>query len=387
MRLGMLIMGVILAGTSCQNDQGLEKELPQMELVLVDSLTTDILKPLNLIDFHKEKGLYLMSTMGLEGTYYILDKKGNIVVENSLAEGPNGFGMVLLRAGFVGDDVVLVGMDQVHVYDLDLQKQRSYPFEQEPRFKVIHFVRDYLSTFNLDEQEWPIVNLNEAILHQYPRDYFDTLNMVHLINPQNGEVKKGGKLDPSSRFSQDRFYPYLDKPLHFSDGTSSVVSVILGADSVLYQYDPNRDFELVNRITVPRLTPDVLNSIPMEEASRENLQNNRPSLAFSGNFHNMMGTGDTFLLAYRTGGEKGLWSEQMDEASRDKFNASVRRYYIPIKEGELAGKPMLWEKPGELALAVGENRFIHYHRDQAELHEYEKEYQCYYIYELRRKGE
>jgi hypothetical protein len=356
-----------------------------MELVLVDSLTLDLLKPLNLIDFHKEKGIYLMSSTGLEGTYYLIDQKGKIITENSLAEGPNGFGMILHRAGFVGNEIVLVGEGQVHVYDLNLQKQRIFTYEEEVRYRVAHFVRDYLSTFTVEGKEWPVVNLSEAILHQYPMDYFDTLNMVHLFNPKNGEVRKGGKLDPSSRFSQDRFYPYLDKPVHFSDGASKVVSVILGADSVLYQFDPKRDFELVNRITVPRLQPDVLHSIPMEDASRENVRQQRQANAFSGNFYNMMGMGDDFLLAYRTGGEKGLWAEQMDEASREKFSASIHRYYIPIENGELAGEPIRWDLPGELALAVGKNRFIHYHRDQAELHEYEKEYQCYYIYELRLK--
>lgn len=383
--IGLLIISTFLIGTSCQSNQGSGHKLSQMELVLVDSLTLDLLKPLNLIDFHTEKGIYLMSSMGLEGTYYLIDQEGKIIVQNSLAEGPNGFGMILHRAGFVGNEIVLVGEGQVHVYDLNLEKQRNFPYEEEVRYKVAHFVRDYLSTFTLEGREWPVVNLNEAILHQYPRNYFDTLNMVHLFNPENGVVRKGGKLDAGSRFSHDRFYPYLDKPVHFSDGGSKVVSVILGADSVLYQFDPNRDFELVNRITVPRLQPDVLNSIPMTDASRETLRQHRQANAFSGNFYNMMGMGDDFLLTYRTGGDKGLWTEQMDDASREKFSASIHRYYIPIENGELAGKPIRWDLPGELALAVGENRFIHYHRDQAELHEFEKEYQCYYIYELRSK--
>lgn len=49
------------------------------------------------------------------------------------------------------------------------------------------------------------------------------------------------------------------------------------------------------------------------------------------------------------------------------------------------GCPILWDKPVDLLLGVGEKRFIHYARDQADLHAYEKDYQCYYIYELRVK--
>ncbi|WP_158859296.1 hypothetical protein [Lunatibacter salilacus] len=83
-----------------------DEVLKEMEFTLADSLTFDMMKTLHLIDFHKEKELYLMSVPGLEGTNYIIDKNGDIIVENSLADGPNGFGMVLHRGGFVGEEIV-----------------------------------------------------------------------------------------------------------------------------------------------------------------------------------------------------------------------------------------------------------------------------------------
>ena len=57
-------------------------------------------------------------------------------------------------------------------------------------------------------------------------------------------------------------------------------------------------------------------------------------------------------------------------------------YYYPIEDGILIGLPVLWDKPGNLKLGLGKNRYLHY-ADQADIHEEEKEYQCYYIYELR----
>jgi hypothetical protein len=237
----------------------------------------------------------------------------------------------------------------------------------------------------LEGTEWPIVNISEEILHQYPADYFDTLNLLHLVNPRNGEVRKGGKLDETSVFKQGDFFPYLDKPVFFSDANSSAVSVILGADSVLYQFDPTQNFKLVNRIVVPRLLPDRKDPIPMAESGREIFQKHRTEVAFSGNFYNMMGKGNSFLLAYRTGGDRGLWSEDMNEEARERYTATIKTYYIPIQHGEIIGQPILWDKPGELILGVGENRYIQYALDQADLHEFEKEYQCYYIYELREK--
>ncbi|HSI76784.1 MAG TPA: hypothetical protein VK957_12855 [Lunatimonas sp.] len=357
--------------------------LPDMELILVDSLTFDMMKTLHLIDYHKVKELYLMSAPGLEGVYYIINKNGDIVVENSLADGPNGFGMVLHRGGFVGEEIVIVGTNRIYVYDMNLERQRDFPFEQEVRYRLVHFVRDYLATYAMEGQEWPIVNISEEILPKYPEDYFDTLNLLHLVNPKNGEIRKGGKLDEASVFKHGIFYPYIDKPVVFSDANSSAVSVILGGDSVLYQFDPAKNFELVNRLAVPRLLPDRKEPIPMSEAGRETFQKIRPAVAFSGSFFNIMGKGNSFLVAYKTGGDKSLWSEAMTEEAGEKYSSTINTYYIPIKDGEVNGKPILWDKPGDLVLGVGENRFIQYVRDQADLHEFEKEYQCYYIYELR----
>jgi len=379
-----LILVFVFVGCVDSSDE--DEVLTEMELILVDSLTFDMMKTLHLIDFHKEKELYLMSAPGLEGTYYIINKDGDIIVENSLADGPNGFGMILHRGGFVGEEIVLVGTNRVYVYDMNLVRQRDFPFEQEVRYRLIHFVRDYLATHTLEGQEWPIVNINEEILHKYPEDYFDTLNLLHLVNPKNGEIRKGGKLDEASVFKHGDFYPYLDKPVFFSDAKSTAVSVILGGDSVLYQFDPAKNFELVNRIAVPRMLPDKKEPIPMTEAGRETIQENRPAVAFSGNYYNIMGKGNSFLLAYKTGGDKSLWSTEMTEEARENYKATIKTYYIPIQDGRVIGQPIIWDKPGDLVLGVGENKFIQYARDQADLHEFEKDYQCYYIYELRERN-
>lgn len=380
-----IILVPIFVGCRGSSSSKQDEVLVEMELILVDSLTFDMMKTLHLIDFHKEKELYLMSAPGLEGTYYIINKNGDIIVENSLADGPNGFGMVLHRGGFVGEEIVLVGTNRVYVYDLNLVRQRDFLFEQEVRYRLIHFVRDYLATYTIEGQEWPVVNISEEILHKFPEDYFDTLNLLHLVNLKNGEIRKGGKLDEASVFKHGSFYPYIDKPVFFSDANSSAVSVILGGDSVLYQFDPAKNFELVNRLAVPRILPDRKESIPMAEAGRETFQKNRPAVAFSGNFFNIMGKGDSFLIAYKTGGDKSIWSEQMTDDAREKYKATIKTYYIPIQDGKIIGNPVLWDKPGDLVLGVGENRYIQYARDQADLHEFEKNYQCYYIYELGEK--
>ncbi|MCC5938932.1 MAG: hypothetical protein JJU34_16765 [Lunatimonas sp.] len=379
------LLTLLLSNLSCKQSGEGHSVLKSMEFVLVDSLVFDHLGPYNLLDYHKDKGLYLFSAKLLEGTYYLVNDAGEVVAENSLADGPNGFGMVLHRAGFVGDEVVLVGTNRVFVYDLQLVRQRDYPFEQEVRFRLAHAVRDYLSTFLLDGKEWPLVNISEQILPRYPVDYFDTLNLVHLMDVQTGEVREGGKLDAQSAFMQGQLSPWNDKPVYFSDRESDLISVILFGDSVLYQIDPRKGFATVNRISVPRIPPDVWHGIPMEDATMENVRAGRLKSLLSGTFFNMMGKGNAFLLAYRTGGDGKLLSEEMDNESRQKFQETRKVFYIPIRDGRVEGDPVLWNNPGDLVLGVGENRYLQYATDQAVLHDYEKDYQCYYIFELREK--
>ena len=79
--------------------------------------------------------------------------------------------------------------------------------------------------------------LSDRRLDKFPMNYFDTLNYFHLVNPKDGTVIKGGKIDESSIFKQNYFYPGKHKPIYFSDLNSKVMSLILPADSILFQYD------------------------------------------------------------------------------------------------------------------------------------------------------
>jgi hypothetical protein len=73
----------------------------------------------------------------------------------------------------------------------------------------------------------------------------------------------------------------------------------------------------------------------------------------------------------------------MDNDATQHFQESRKTVYIPIRDGEVEGHPFAWDKPGDLVLGVGENRYIQYATDQAVQHAYEKDYQCFYIFELR----
>lgn len=357
------------------------------EFVKVDSLVMDILEPVHVLDYHHEKELYLIvKQASMEGHYFVIDGSGEILAENKLSEGPDAFGMVLLRAGFVGDEIVFLSEGTAYLYDLNLKPLRKYPFEQNPRVRLIHFALDNLSTFQLADGSVQLVaNLNDGNLQQFPVDYFDTLNLVHLLDVNSGEVTKGGKLDERSMFRSGRFFPFIDKPVFFSDESSKFVSMVLQGDSVLYQLDPNNGFKTVSRMRLPRFSPDKITSIPISEASRTRVRELvSDNVLLAGAFDEMMGMGEEVLVGYRTGDD--LEIAVLNESVQDRvdFKNPKKRLYYFIKDGKLQGNAIPWAEPGSLKLNVGPRRYLQT-GDQAELHENEKDYQCYYIFELREK--
>ncbi|MCH7398818.1 hypothetical protein MM236_12510 [Belliella sp. DSM 107340] len=384
----LYFLGVGLLILSCDSKNKISDLDKEFEFVKVDSVVIDILKTVHILDYHHEKELYLIiPQMSMEGRFIIIDKEGEIVAENTLAEGPDAFGLVTARVGFVGDEIMVVTDGSTFVYDLNLKVQRSFTFEQGIRFRLMNFTRDNLSSFKTtDGSISAVVNMNDAFLQTYPVDYFDTLNMVHLQNVKTGEIKKGGKIDESSAFKQGVFIPFLDNPIYFSDVNSTYISSIMYGDSILYQMDPNDNFKIVNKINLERIAPNKLITVPLEEATRATVQEHRGNNnRFGGAFFEAVGFGDEMLIGYRTGSDPNTVFENPSEEQRELEANSRKKYYFYIKDGKQLGKPIEWTLPGKILLNVGQNRYLQY-GDQAELHEYEKDYQCYYIYELREKN-
>jgi len=388
MKLQLLAISLLFSIFSCGEKTVKSDKSREFEFVKVDSLVMDILETVHILDYHQEKEIYLIvEQANMDGHYMVIDKAGEILAENKLSEGPDAFGLVLLRAGFVGDEILFISEGEAFVYDLDLKQQRRFPYEQRVRFRLIHMTIDNLSTFKLANGRLnAVANLNDGYLQPYPIDYYDTLQLVHLLNIQNGSLQKGGKLDENSKYLSGRFFPFMDKPVFFSDPNSSYISTILSGDSTLYQLDPNDGFKTVNRIHLGRFKPDRMIDIPMSEASYNSVKEYRgKNYSLAGAFDEIVGFGDEILVGYKTGSDPSLVFENPDEEQGKAELASKKRFLYYIKDGKQVGMPIPWTFPGRLKLNVGPKRYLQY-GDQAELHEFEKDYQCYYIYELREKG-
>lgn len=377
-----LLLSFVSLLISCRESGNQNGEYLEMEFELVDSLVFDELQTLRILDYSPRHGLYLMVNQGVEGRYFLFNGKGQKLQEEMLSEGPNAFGMVLHRAGFVGDEIMFVSDQKVFVYDLNLKRQRTLPFHQDVRVRMIHFPLDDLNTVKINEEYYAIANLSDRFLPEYPENYFDTLNYFHLLHSKDGSVIKGGQLDESSIFKQGYFYHRNDKPIFFSDLESSWISLLLPADSILFQFD--HELKLANKIRLDRMPPDQLSKVPMSEANTQGFQANTGNIVLGGSFTRMTGTGDTFLVEYKTGlePEKNIPGASREE--REAALASRKTYYYPIKDGQQISQPVLWDRAGSLILGLGNSRYLQY-ADQAEIHDTEKDYQCYYIYELKER--
>jgi hypothetical protein len=89
------------------------------------------------------------------------------------------------------------------------------------------------------------------------------------------------------------------------------------------------------------------------------------------------------LVGYQTGADPSLYFEEPTLEQREMEASSRKRYYFSIMDGLLVSNPVEWTHPGRLWLNVGSNRFLQ-EGDQAELHEFEKDYQCFYIFSLEK---
>ncbi|WP_192348266.1 hypothetical protein [Algoriphagus sp. Y33] len=388
MKVSIFSIVTLLFIFSCNERTVKSDESREFELVKVDSLILDILEPVRVLDYHHEKELYLLvKQVSMDGHYFVVNSSGKILAENKLSEGQDAFGLVLVRAGFVEDEILFISEGEAFVYDLNLKQKRRFPFVQGVRARLVHFSLDNLSTFmSTDGKLSAVANLNDGYLQPYPVDYYDTLNLVHLMDIQTGQVKKGGKLDENSKFRSGQFYPSMDKPVFFSDSKSRYISTILYGDTTLYQLDPNDGFKTVNQIKLGRIKPDQLIDIPMTDASYTTVKEYRTqNHTMGGAFDEIVGYGDEMLVGYRTGADPTLHFENPTIEQGETEAASKKRFFYYIKDGKQLGKPIQWTLPGRLKLNVGPRRYLQT-GDQAELHDYEKDYQCNYIFELREKG-
>ncbi|MBT0809909.1 hypothetical protein KIH41_01290 [Litoribacter ruber] len=121
----LAIFCVLLVCQSCSQSETLgHSEISEVSLELLDSLVVDVLDPLEMDDYHEEKGLYLMR--GKSRKIYLVNEEGEVLQEpDIIGNGPDQVGGRAVGCQFLGDDriVCMDASSKFHIYDSEFKNK------------------------------------------------------------------------------------------------------------------------------------------------------------------------------------------------------------------------------------------------------------------------
>jgi hypothetical protein len=360
--------------------------LQLLEFEVIDSVMVEVLPDLIVLDYHAQKGQYLMKERR-GGGVYLVDAAGKIIAQPELTgEGPNQLSMVW-EGRFLGVDQYIFkelseNMD-FHVFDADFQKVGKIPGAATGLNSI--FLSFFRQTFTVWEENGQRLIIGEEANSYNPADvdpdkigadfYFkvntgffyeldsDSISYLNLY-PNAWEPKK------SQRWIGQSF-PYL---AFDSERKSAAVLPPIGDQLFLYELDGKK---LVNEKVVSLSHPDRNQPIPNPEW--ENLL--YPSFSDVKNF------GDYQLVIFYTPIPEEVYSEfraKNENYNQDpEWGKAVRQYrkprYIVIKDEKQLG--ILNELPvsGNVNLGLSDGTLLIKAADS----EVERDYNLFYKLRLK----
>lgn len=189
---------------SCDSKLERTEESMEFELEVVDSIQIPVLEYLTLLDVHSTKELFLFNLDGENSPIILTDAQGQEISRLQVPnDAPTGFGGYCSAGIFVGDTVVIQGINGMYFYDLNLNflknKRRSY----SPKGMI------YLGFDHLKHTQ---TNLGPALISfsgnpqtDFPPNdpgYYQNYNALDLIPMDSSAYLPILPLIPESRFIQ-----------------------------------------------------------------------------------------------------------------------------------------------------------------------------------------
>lgn len=210
---------------SCGGNSKPENSLDQAsnyKLEIVDSVQVDALAQYMIIaDVHKETG-ELLAIQSSPPKLWILSPEGEIKSEwEKQGDGPDEIGQYLLSAEFYGNDIAMMGMMRLKIFNRNFELVK----DMKPHYNqggMIYMGFNHLIEFGSQGAEQLVTFFGgpQTDIPALNKEYYDEYNIVDVVNPNSelslGEgIKSGflpiGKLEPDSRYRNDRAY-YFMKP-------------------------------------------------------------------------------------------------------------------------------------------------------------------------------
>lgn len=234
-----LASSLILLLSSCNSSETTsELETPssnEWELEILDSIQVDYLGDLNLLAVHPEGNHFLFGSTE-DNRLILTDNKGKIT--NTFEEpkdSPKSVGQLTTAATFFGNQIVVLGMNKLVTYDLDLQFIKS---EKTPKIgRSMYYIGfDFLKPIKVNEKEQLLAfnggPQNEISSNQ--PEYYQEYNTFELIDLNLGTFTPVVPFHPRSRFLSGEAFDFL-RPNFQVDGSS--IYFAYTNDSLLYSYD------------------------------------------------------------------------------------------------------------------------------------------------------
>lgn len=335
--IAIFILVAVFSGCSPPSEKKIPHDL-KARLEVVDSLQLEVMTSgLNLMDIHDSSG-HLLFIEAEPPVVYVFNEKGIRTIRKTLPiDGPESVGGSILSAEFFKDGVALMGRKTINIYDRNMNFQQSLKIPSSPKGMV------YLGFNHLQEAEIngaKYLTVFNGVRTDFPAtqpEYYQQFNVMDYVNPDVGEFKPIGRLQPGGRFLDNKVHRFLKPTFH---AAGHLLHYALDTDTVLYTIDLNTE-AVVNEINIP--FDDFVLS-PGLTMGRAGMDEQSQPTDWPGRITNLFYFNDLHVVLYNPGIKlskmealKGVYE---GAALREKYDSLNSKRYLILKGGKRLNKYM-----------------------------------------------
>lgn len=329
--IAIFCLMVVFSGCFPPSEKKSMRDL-KARLEIVDSLQLDVItSSLNLMDIHDSSG-HLLFIETEPPVFYVVSQKGNVILRKTLpVDGPESVGNSILSAEFFKDGVALMGRKTINIYD------KNFDFKQSLKIPSFPIGMVYLGFNHLQEAEingakyLTVFNGARTDFSADQPEYYQQFNVMDYVNPNVGEFKPVGKLQPGSRYLDNKVHKFLKPAFHT---TGPLIHYALDTDTVLYTIDLNTE-AVVSAVKIPFDDFVLSSGLTM---GREGADVQSQPQDWPGRITNLFYVNDLHVVLYNPGIKlskiEALNGVYEGRALRDKYDSLNSKRYLILKDGK-----------------------------------------------------
>lgn len=232
---------ILLCLTTCiiactTDNQNTESSL-KYEFVLVDSIQINILIEPHFVEQKPSNDKILLFSR-FNSTFYVVDKKGNLLIElKRVGEGPGFYNSSVYQAGLHNEQLVIQDPKKIYTYNLEGEFVKDQAYRPTHYYTSggniqngLKFLRDSLIIYPLGFTGVVTFNPNKAAT-------IDTIKTVEILNENNGQIYDSLlaiRFEKESIYNQGLIYPNFLPLIELS--AKKALLVAYPNEEALYEY-------------------------------------------------------------------------------------------------------------------------------------------------------